>query len=156
METAAGQIRLWIYRSVPKLTPEQENHIRKLGTAFIDQWAAHGAKLNASFKVLNHHFLVFFVNEDSAQASGCSIDASVSLIRQIEGTYKLGLLDRLQVPFLENDEVVMHHFSDLKELYAKGIISDESRVFNLLLEEGSSFDSEWLVPFSQSPYYKAV
>ena len=156
METEVGQIRLWIYRSIPKLTQEQEEHILLVGTAFINQWAAHGSKLDAHIKILNHHFLVFFVNEDSAQASGCSIDASVSFIREIESKYKLGLLDRMQVAFLENDEVVMRHFSDLKDLYAKGIISDSSSVFNLLLEEGSSFDNQWLIPFSESPYFKAI
>ena len=100
--------------------------------------------------------MCFFVNEDSAQASGCSIDASVSLIREIESKYKLGLLDRMQVAFLENDQVVMRHFSDLKDLYANGIISGSSSVFNLLLEEGSSFEDQWLIPFSESLYFKAV
>lgn len=156
METEIGQIRLWIYRSIPKLTLEQEDHILQVSADFINQWAAHGAKLNARFEILHHHFLVFFVNEDSAQASGCSIDASVSLIREIESKYKLGLLDRMQVAFLENDQVVMRHFSDLKDLYANGIISGSSSVFNLLLEEGSSFEDQWLIPFSESLYFKAV
>lgn len=149
-------MRLWIYRSVPELTNDQEDQILKMGTSFINQWAAHGNKLDARFKILNHHFLVFFVNEESAQASGCSIDSSVSLIREIESKYKLGLLDRMQVAFLESDKVVNRHFSDLKDLYARGIISDSSLVFNLLLEKTSSFEEQWLVPFSESPYFNAV
>ena len=156
METQVGQIKLWIYRSVKKLSTKQEHDIEEIVTVFIKQWAAHGAKLDARFVILNHHFLVFFVNEASAQASGCSIDASVSLMREIESTYQLGFLDRMQVAFFENDEVVMRHFSELKDLYANGIINDSSKVFNLLLEEGSSFQDQWLIPFSESPYFKAV
>jgi hypothetical protein len=62
----------------------------------------------------------------------------------------------MHVAFMENEEVVMRHYSDLRELYAKGIISDSSAVFNLLLEETSSFEEQWLIPFSESPYFKAV
>jgi len=156
METQVGLIRLWVYRSVSKLTPKQEDHILQLGTDFINQWAAHGSKLDSSFKILNHHFLVFFVNEASASASGCSIDSSVALVREIEAKFDLGLLDRMQVPFFENDEVVMRQFTDLKELYAQGVITDATKVFNLLLEDGNSFEDQWLVAFSESPYFKAI
>ena len=142
METQVGQIRLWIYRSVSKLSADQESAINEMATSFISQWAAHGKMLDATFKILNHHFLVFFVNESSAEATGCSIDSSVGLIRQIESTYNLGLLDRMQIAFLINEEVVMHHFSELKELYSKGEITDDSQVFNLLLEEGSFFEEQ--------------
>ncbi len=156
MQVETGLLRLWIYSSMKKLSEEQEREISRVVTAFIDQWDAHGAKLDAEFKIFDHHFLVFFINEATAQASGCSIDSSVSLIREIESKYNFGLLDRMQVAFLENEGVVMRHYDDLKELYGQGVIGDESKVFNLLLQEGRNFESEWLIPFSKSPYYNSI
>ena len=156
MLTQTENIKLWIYRSIKELTEEEEREINALCRQFIGEWASHGKKLDADFRIIDKHFLVFFVNEDAAKATGCSIDSSVALIRSIEAKYQLGLLDRMQIPFKDADGVVMHSFQDLADLYSKNIIADDSLVYNLMLQEGQNFDDQWLIPFSESPYYQAV
>ncbi|MEQ8324584.1 MAG: hypothetical protein RIC15_05370 [Vicingaceae bacterium] len=156
MLTQTSNTRLWIYRSVKELTDEQKELIYPLCHKFISEWSSHGQKLDADFRILDGHFLIFFVNEVSAKASGCSIDSSVALIKQLESEFKLGLLDRMSIPFRIEDKVVMINFQDIPALYKKGDISDNSLVYNLLLQDGSLFEEQWLIPFSSSVYFQSI
>ncbi len=151
-ETDTSLIRVWIYRSIKKLSQEEENDIARLAGDFISQWAAHGKKLAADFDILYGHYLVFYVDQNWAQATGCSIDSSVALIRQIEEKYQLGLLDRMKIGFLKNDEVVFHDFSELSKLHEEGVIKDDDKVIDALVQNKKEFDESFLTPFSRSRY----
>ena len=154
--TDINQVRVWIYRSIKKLSPELEAEILEKGKGFIGEWASHGAKLNSDFKILNHHFLVFFVDQNFESASGCSIDTSVAFIREIEAKHQLGLLDRQKMAFLKEEEVVLFDFNQLKQVYDEGIISDATPIFDPLVQNKAEFDHRFLSPFSESPYFRTI
>ena len=154
METTVdtSQIQVWIYRSIIKLSEDEENDIARMAGDFIHQWDAHGKKLAADFDILHGHYLVFFVDKSVAEATGCSIDSSVHLIREIESKYSLGLLDRMQIGFLKGEEVVFHHFNELKDLFAKGEIKGSDTVINPMVYNKRDFDSNFYIRFSDSPF----
>jgi hypothetical protein len=154
--TDAAQVQVWIYRSIKKLSPEQENDIDKMAGDFIAQWAAHGKSLAADFDILHGHYLIFFVDSSVAEATGCSIDASVHLIREIEAKYQLGLLDRMQIGFLKNNEVEFHHFNEIKSEIAAGKIKETDLVFNAMLSNKKEFDEGFLLPLSQSAFFSVL
>lgn len=145
-------IRTWIYRSVKKLSPEIEADILRRGKEFSRAWLSHGEKLVSDFRVLHHHFLIFSVDQRISSASGCSIDSSVGFIREVEKTYNLGLLDRMQIGFMKDGEVVFHHFNDLEKLAAEGVIGKDDLVFNTLVENLREFDNSFLTPIYKSPF----
>lgn len=151
-----SQIQVWIYRSIKKLSLVQEDEIARMAGAFIHQWAAHGNKLAADFDILHHHYLVFFVDKSVAEATGCSIDDSVGLIREIESKYQLGLLDRMQIGFLKGEEVKFHPYNDLKSLFDAGEIDGDDFVFNAMLTNKKEFDEGFLLPFSKSAYFSTL
>lgn len=156
METISDKsiVKVWIYRSIIKLNPVLETHILEKGRKFISEWSSHGTKLAADFEILHNHFLVFFVDELTASASGCSIDSSVGLMREIDTKFKLGLFDRMQIAFYRNNEIEFHHFHDLKDLQRNGKINDNDLVFNPLVGNKQEFENGFLLPFSQSIFYK--
>lgn len=151
-KTDPTQIRVWIYRSIPKLTAEQENDIARRAGEFIAQWAAHGKKLDADFDILYGHYLVFFVDQTSAQNTGCSIDASVGFIREIEAKYNLGLLDRLQIGFLKDENVEFHHFNEIGKLVEEGVLSKEDKVINPMVQNRKEFEEGFIIPLSESKF----
>ena len=154
METTVdkSQVRVWIYRSLKKLSPEMESEITSLAGKFVSQWAAHGKKLAADFDIHYGHYLVFFVDQQMAEASGCSIDTQVHFIRQIEAKYQLGLLDRMQIGFLNEGEIDFHHFNDLADLRARGVIRDNDIVINPMVQNLEEFESSFALPFKDSPF----
>ena len=76
--------RVWVYQSSRMLSPEEVDLVASASESFLNQWQAHGNDLRASFKVAYDRFLILTVDESAGQASGCSIDASVHLIKALE------------------------------------------------------------------------
>ena len=142
--------RVWIYQSDRPFTTQEEQEIATAIQRFISQWAAHGQKLMAAFTIQHHQFIVLSVDESVAQASGCSIDASVELIRQIESHFKLNLLDRTKVAFLIDGEVTLQPFSKLKDEIIAGVIDEKTKVFNNLIEKTGDWKTNWVVPAGET------
>lgn len=138
--------RLWIYQADRPFTSEEEQEITTGLQSFINQWAAHGQKLMAAFTIKHHQFIILSVDESVAQASGCSIDASVHVIRQVEAQFGINLLDRSKVAFLINEEVVLKPFSTLKQEINAGVITQTTLVFNNVIERTGDWRKQWMLP----------
>ena len=126
-----NESRVWVYQSNRKLTAEEVKEIKLNGNQFIANWAAHGKALNAAFEVFYDRFLVLFVDEVQAQASGCSIDSSVHFIKQIENDFNLDLFNRMQVCFREGEVIKSLPLNDFKYRLEMKEISEEVIVFNM-------------------------
>ena len=112
-------------------------------TAFCQQWAAHGASLESSFQILHNRFLVLAVNEHVNLPSGCSIDASVNFVRNMEQHFDVNFLDRTKVAFVADNEVFVTPLSGLKTSVAEGIITPSTITFNNLVEDIGEFEENW-------------
>ena len=126
---------------------------------FCEQWAAHNQPLKASFKLFHNHFLVIAVDESFNAASGCSIDASVHLVKQLEQNLNLNFFDRTHLAFLEKEDVFLESISNLKARIAEGIIDEQTSTFNNLVKNKGDLENQWVIPASESwinRYFKAV
>ena len=72
----APTARTWVYKSARNLSKAEQKLVREQGLSFTSTWAAHGAPLDATVDVLYDRFVVIAVDEEQAQASGCSLDKS--------------------------------------------------------------------------------
>lgn len=146
----ADHSRVWIYQSDRKLNEEEVTQIKAHGERFINEWAAHGTKLKASFDVFYNRFLILFVDEKQAMASGCSIDSSVHFIKEVGAAYGLDLFDRMIIAFKVGEQVDTLRMNDFQEALDKGQIKDNTIVFNNLVETKAEFDASWEVPLRES------
>lgn len=142
--------RVWIYQANRNLTSlEQESIAEELST-FCNGWSAHGAGLKSSFQILHSRFIAIAVDEAYNMATGCSIDSSVNQIKSIENRYNLNFMDRTQVAFLIDDQLYIESLSAIKSKVNEGIISSETKTFNNLVQTVGDFNTEWMVPASNS------
>ncbi|MEQ6118808.1 hypothetical protein [Reichenbachiella sp. MALMAid0571] len=142
--------RVWIYQADRQLSNQETNFIEDSAKQFLSEWSAHGNPLKSSFSVFHSKFLVISVDENYNQASGCSIDASVGLIRNLENKLNLNFFDRTKVAFLLNGEIFQSAMHDLKSLILDGKISSETITFNNLVENIDQFRNEWKVPAGET------
>src|SRR5690606_41352895 len=89
--------RVWIYQANRSFTEEEIEQIKKKSEEFITQWTAHGANLKASYELRYKRFLIIALDQEFNVPSGCSIDASVHFIQQLEKQYHVDLLDKMNV-----------------------------------------------------------
>ena len=142
--------RVWIYPSSRKFSPDEVLVIRQKTKAFLEQWTAHGTELQAGLDLPYHRFIVLGLNESIQSASGCSIDASVHFIQSLEETFKITLLDKMNVTFRNKNSI--NHIS-LKEFQTKAKekkVNSDVIVFNNLVQNKMEYDSLWEVPASSS------
>ncbi|MEE3085698.1 MAG: ABC transporter ATPase [Bacteroidota bacterium] len=142
--------RVWIYPSSRKFFPDEVLVIRQKTKAFLEQWTAHGTELQAGLDLPYHRFIVLGLNESIQSASGCSIDASVHFIQSLEETFKITLLDKMNVTFRNKNAI--DHIS-LKEFQTKAKekkVNSDVIVFNNLVQNKMEYDSLWEVPASSS------
>ena len=83
-------------------------------------------------------------------------NASVGFIREVENKFQLGLLDRMQIGFLKEDEVKFHHFNELKALLDSGELKEDDQVINAMVTNKKDFDEGFLGPLSGSPFFTAA
>ena len=142
--------RVWIYQSNRDLTNSEIEAISVSLLSFCDGWSAHGAGLKSSFQILHKRFIVIAVDEGYNMATGCSIDSSVNQIKYIENKYGLNFMDRTQVAFFINNELYIESLSAIKAKVNEGVISADTKTFNNLVETVDDFNTNWMIPASNS------
>ena len=77
-ENLPSASRIWIYQSNRKFSDDEMNEIEHDVKAFVENWSAHGTGLEASYLLKYNRFIIFAVNQEVQQATGCSIDSSAT------------------------------------------------------------------------------
>jgi hypothetical protein len=143
--------RIWIYISPRILTGGQKAYILEKAKIFIDEWAAHGNKLEAGFEILHDVFLCIAADEAQMQASGCSIDKSVHFIQELGKELNLDFLNRTNTWY--RDERGEMKCVSLNDFWAKrkaGIVGENTVVYNTLVRSVCELSEQLEVPFSRS------
>ncbi|KIA92628.1 ABC transporter ATPase [Pedobacter kyungheensis] len=144
------QSRVWIYQSDRKFTSVEENQILNKLAAFTNQWKAHGNELLAKAEIRYGFFIILTVDESQAGVTGCSIDSSVRLIKEIETEYHVDLFNRFNIAYRVDDEVKVQGKEDFETLVNIKQVTPETIVFNNMVQTLAELDSKWEVPFKNS------
>jgi len=150
LDTLPDSSRIWIYQAERPLRAQECIIAETEAARFVDGWNAHGYQLRAGFELVHQQFLILAVDEAFHSPSGCSIDTSVALIRQLNDQFGVDFLDRTKVAIWENETVKMFDLSEIKVAVTKGKITQDSLVFNNLLQRLGEWRSGWKIPASQS------
>jgi hypothetical protein len=142
--------RVWVYQGSRSFTPEELNGVTHALRSFCEQWNAHGQALRSSFKVEKNQFVIMAVDEDFHNPSGCSIDSSVGVLRQIHAATGVDLLDRTRAPFYIDDKVILFPLSEVKSGFASGRLQASTITFNTLASTKAELDSKWEIPVEKS------
>ena len=144
------QSKVWIYQSSRAFTATEVNSIQHKLDIFTAQWTAHGHQLKAKAEILYHFFIVLTVDQDVANATGCSIDSSVRIIKEIENEYGVDLFDRFNMAYKIGNEVFVNTKEDFETLITIKKITPQTIVFNNLVQTLAEFNEKWEVPLAES------
>lgn len=155
-DTLPDTTRVWIYQSSRAFTEEELPRLEQQLQTFVQRWVSHNRQLRAFAGVFHQRFIVLMVDESLAGASGCSIDASVHFIKQLEQAYNISLFDRMTFAYKDGDAVITAPREEFARLYAEGKISDETLVFDNLVDTKGAFDKAWVKPLGESWHKRMV
>jgi hypothetical protein len=149
-ENLPEQSKIWIYQSNRKFTDDEVIAIEDELTQFLTNWSAHGASLESSFQIKYNRFIIIAVNQEMQAATGCSIDASVSFIQNLEQKYSVDLLDKMNVAFKQGEFITYKTLLDFKKLAKDKSVSENTIVFNNLVNTIEEWNENWEVPANES------
>lgn len=148
------QSKVWIYQSNRAFSNDEVTAIQQKLDNFTSAWKAHGHQLKAKAEILHNFFIVFTVDQAMAGVTGCSIDASVSVIKDIEKTYNVDLFDRFNIAYKIDGKVIVTNKEDFETLVNIKTVTPKTIVFNNLVQSLQEFEDKWETPFEQSWHSK--
>ncbi|UPT70485.1 MAG: ABC transporter ATPase [Flavobacterium sp. JAD_PAG50586_2] len=149
-ENLPEESKIWIYQSNRKFSDEEMAEIENDLKTFIENWAAHGTGLEASYLLKYNRFIVLAVNQEVQQATGCSIDSSVAFIQNLEQKYQVDLLDKMNVTFKNGEHIAHKSLIDFKRMAKEKAVTENTIVFNNLVNTIEEFNENWEVPAAES------
>lgn len=142
--------KVWIYQSNRKFSDVEIAEIEEALIHFIENWAAHGTSLAASFITKYNRFIILAVDQEVQQATGCSIDASVQFIQELEQKYTVDLLDKMNVTFKNGEHIAFKTLIDFKRMAKEKAVSENTIVFNNLVNNLEEWQDSWEIQAGDS------
>ncbi|WP_129714616.1 ABC transporter ATPase [Pedobacter sp. SYP-B3415] len=144
------QSRVWVYQSNRRLSDDEARNIQHKLDDFTASWKAHERPLLARAEVRYNFFIILIVDEMQAPVTGCSIDTSVRMIKEIEQEYSIDLFDRFNIAYKHQDQVIVNTKEDFETLVNINQVSDSTIVFNNMVQTLEELETKWELPFSES------
>ena len=142
--------KIWIYQSNRKFSDAEFAAIEADLKSFLENWSAHGTGLESSYLLKYNRFIILAVNQEVQQATGCSIDSSVAFIQSLEQKYQVDLLDKMNVTFKNGEHIAHKSLLDFKKMAKEKAVTENTIVFNNLVNTIEEFNESWEVPAADS------
>ena len=142
--------RIWIYQSDRSFSDLEVTLISERLYSFKNSWTAHGNLLRASYLIKYNQFIIIAVDEDQNDASGCSIDASVHTIQELEKEMGADLMNKMNISFKDGENINTVSMQQFKEFAKQDKIKVNTLVFNNMVSSKADFESHWEVEAGQS------
>lgn len=142
--------RVWVYQSDREFTQDEIDFISKNAETFINQWTRHGSDLKGSFTIKYNQFLVLAVDEGFNNVSGCSIDASVHFVQELQKALRVDMMDKMNISFKVGDHINIVKMNAFREFARQKKINAETVVFNNMVATKDELENSWEIPAEQS------
>ena len=155
-ERMPDHARLWIFAADRPLTAREQLNLLAGVDAFLDPWKAHGEPLTVARDLRHDRFLLVGVDESNAGASGCSVDALLRALTEMEHALDVSLLDHGPVLFRRGDRIERLPRQEFTELAQRGEVTPATIVFNnTLTRVGDLLAGRWETPARESWHARA-
>lgn len=127
-ENSNESSRVWVYGFNHSLSPEQKKIVRAKLEEFKSNWQYHGKAVNGDYEIIDDQFVILTTNDG---ISGCSIDSSVAVFKELKLTHGLDALDQNLIFYRNASGIKTVSRPEFQVLVATGEVSDSTKVINL-------------------------
>lgn len=138
--------RVWIYQANRPMNPDEVGTLTETLKAAVNNWNAHGKPLLASVKIFHNQFVVIAADESHELPSGCSIDKSVSWLREAGIAMNIDFFDRSVAWIDSAQHIRLTPIAEVKDLIFNETIAPSTVVFDNLVATKAQWMSRWKVP----------
>ena len=152
-ENFSDEANIWIFGFKNKLDKSKSEIVDSFVENFVAHWHSHRTPVQGAYKIIENQFVVL-VAEDSV--SGCSIDNTFGVFKELKHNYDLDALNQGLIYFKRDKIIEVLERSDFQKLVDENKISADTTVYDLTITKLRQFRAGmWNRPFSKSWQWKA-
>jgi hypothetical protein len=149
--TLPDDARLWVFPADRALDAAEADRLLTFVDTFLEDWATHGKPLVVGRRWEHEQFLLVAVDEKATGVSGCSVDALVRRLRQLERELEARFTDYRPVWYRDGRKIVTTSRREFAELSQAGVVGADTVVFdNSITSLGAWREGKWELPASNS------
>lgn len=134
--------RLWVFAASDPVTGESAESLLNAVDEWLADWKAHGEPLTCGRDWRDDRFLAIGVDQSTAGASGCSIDALFRILQNLQGELGTSLLSGGRVFYRSGGGAIEATTRvEFGERAARGEVSDDTPVFDTSLTSAGAWRS---------------
>ncbi|MFN8581245.1 MAG: hypothetical protein U0163_09755 [Gemmatimonadaceae bacterium] len=143
--------RVWIFGASDALREDKARHLLDAVDAYLEQWDAHGQPLTCGRDWRDGRFLAIGVDEQSAGASGCSIDALFRVLLQLQATLGATIVGGGRLYYRDAaGEIQCTTRPEFARLRAAAVVDDDTVVFDTSVATGRQYRERFERPLANS------
>jgi hypothetical protein len=131
-ENLPGHSRIWIYGFEQQLNVEQHDLVKARLERFKDEWMYHGSAVTGDYDIIENRFVIIATDET---ISGCSIDSSVAVFKELKQNYGLDALNQNLIFYRDRENIVATDRTEFQKLVNNGKVDENTHVFNLMINQ---------------------
>jgi hypothetical protein len=143
--------RLWVFAASDPIRGERADELLHAVDAWLSQWSAHGEPLTCARDWRDDRFLAVGVDQTTAGASGCSIDALFRILQKFQGDLGTSLLGGGRVFYRNRDgKIETAPRQSFSERAAAGDVDADTMVFDTSVTTAEAYRSNFTRRASES------
>jgi hypothetical protein len=127
----SANAKIWIYGFQSPLSSQNIETVQQTYATFLESWKSHGTALQGGFDLLHGRFVLLALEADQS-ASGCSIDASVGILKTLKQDHGLDALGSARIFFEVDGTIESCERFAFSKMCKEGQISEDTVVYDLL------------------------
>ncbi len=144
--------KVWVYPSSRKFYTAEIPEIEEKIKIFVKCWKKEDEGFKASYQFLYNRFIVLIADDKNSNITNADIDTSVSFILELQESYNVELLDKMNVCFKQGEFVQYKQLKDFKKIVKKRAVTAKTIVFDNLITNNNDFKHFWEIPIEESWY----
>ena len=148
----SGAAKVWIYPSSRRFYPNEVDEIEEKIKNFISTWKREDEKLKCSYQFLHKRFIIIAADDEKYSITNQDLSRQVAFILALQSTYKIELLDRMNVCFKQGNYVQYKALTEFKKLLKNRAVSPKTIVFDNIISRKYDFENCWERTVEESWY----
>lgn len=126
------QAKIWIYGIYRQITDQDKMTIKKYLDEFVATWKSHGDEVTGDYTLLFDRFII--IAAKTSDVSGCSIDSSVRVFKDLKNKHGINALDLNLVFFRSGNHIKCVKRFEFASLNQSDNITPETLVFDTSIQ----------------------
>ena len=151
-KSISNDAKVWVYPSSRKFYPTEIPEIEQKLKEFVENWKLEDEKFKVSYQFLYDRFIILVADDSETVLTNADIDASVAFILQLQETYKVALLDKMNACFKQGEYVQYKELKDFKKLLKNKAVTAKTIIFDNLITNKEDLENYWEIAIEDSWY----